>query len=77
MDKSKIEECQNGGKVIQRYVSLIFRGLKQVQNRGMTRGRKGLGLHHWSVVHHGEDPDAGSDAASLVGWRENQQMKTG
>ena len=43
----------------------------------MTRGRKGLGLHHWSVVHHGEDPDAGSDAASLVGGREDQQMKTG
>ena len=39
----------------------------EIYRRGITRGRKGLGLHHWLLVHQGEA--AGSSAASLVGWR--------
>ena len=42
----------------------------EIQKRGMTRGRKGLGLHHWSLVHQGDA--AGSSAASLRGESERR-----
>ena len=42
--------------------------IEGIQNRGMTRGRKGLGLHHSLLVHQG-DP-VGSSPASLTGLRE-------
>ena len=67
--QSEILEILKRG-VARIYIGGNYKEILEIQNRGMTRGRKGLGLHHWSLVHQGDA--AGSSAASLRGESERR-----